>query len=157
MLGLSFKVKSQRLTHQLIGLLGPAPLRKKFIKTATNSMSWSTMVPHVSNPVELLLLLSMGHFLCDFSLQTEIMAVEKTRGLDKTLPWYWWLISHGAIHGLSVALLTGQASLGAAEWIAHCLIDFGKCNKRYNLITDQVLHFVCKVAWVALLPLFPAG
>jgi len=78
--------------------------------------------------LELLALLSMGHFLGDFGLQSDRMAAEKCRGQDATLPWQWWLTAHAAIHGLIVALLTGVPALGLAEWGAHTLIDYGKCQ-----------------------------
>lgn len=110
-------------------------------------------VPHPSNlaPVSLLPLLLMAHFLCDFSLQSDRMAKEKCRGCDQTLPWGWWLTAHTAIHGLAVALLTGVPLLGVAEMAVHALIDQNKCGGRISLRTDQVLHLLCKVLWVAVL------
>jgi hypothetical protein len=76
------------------------------------------------------------------------MASEKCPGRGTTLGWGWWLGSHAAIHGLLVALLTGLPLLGVAEWAVHALIDLGKCRGRYNLAIDQMLHLVCKLAWV---------
>jgi hypothetical protein len=93
-------------------------------------------------------LLAMGHFLGDFGLQGDRMASEKCPGRGTTLGWGWWLGSHAAIHGLLVALLTGLPLLGVAEWAVHALIDLGKCRGRYNLAIDQMLHLVCKLAWV---------
>jgi len=104
---------------------------------------------------ELLALLAMGHFLGDFGLQSDRMAAEKCRGHDSTLPWQWWLTSHAAIHGLIVALLTGVPSLGLAEWGAHTLIDYGKCQHRYSIGVDQSLHLLCKVLWVLLMGVRP--
>lgn len=96
---------------------------------------------------ELWLLLAMGHFLGDFGLQSDRMAVEKCARRDATLPWPWWLTAHGAIHGLLVAVITGLPLLGLAEWLAHVLVDHGKCRGRYGLNTDQALHLLCKLAW----------
>ena len=59
--------------------------------------------------LELFALLSMGHFLADFSLQGDRMAVEKCPGRDVTLSWQWWLAAHAAVHGLIVALLAHVA------------------------------------------------
>ena len=104
---------------------------------------------------ELLALLAMGHFLGDFGLQSDRMAAEKCRGQDATLPWQWWLTGHAAIHGLIVALLTGVPALGLAEWGAHTLIDYGKCQHRYRIGVDQGLHLLCKLLWVLLLSVRP--
>ena len=95
-------------------------------------------------------MLAMGHFLGDFGLQNDRMAVEKCPGRDVTLPWPWWLTAHAAIHGFLVALLTGLPLLGLAEWGVHALIDFCKCRGRYGLGTDQLLHLLCKLAWAGL-------
>jgi hypothetical protein len=105
-----------------------------------------------SNGFELMALLTMGHFLGDFGLQSDRMAREKCPGCSSTLPWQWWLTSHAAIHGFLVAWITGIPALGLAEWGAHTLIDIGKCQNRYNLGIDQALHLLCKLAWIALMP-----
>ncbi|WP_399215416.1 DUF3307 domain-containing protein [Synechococcus sp. EJ6-Ellesmere] len=107
--------------------------------------------------LELFLLLAMGHFVGDFGLQSDRMAVEKCPGRDVTLPWPWWLAAHAGIHGFFVALLTGVVWLGLAEWIVHALIDSGKCRGSYGLRVDQALHLGCKGLWVALAFGFPGG
>ncbi len=96
-------------------------------------------------------LLVMGHFLGDFGLQSDRMAVEKCRGKAHTLPWQWWLTAHAAIHGFLVAMITGVAWLGLGEWLLHMLIDHGKCRHRYSLGLDQMLHISCKALWVVLI------
>ena len=100
--------------------------------------------------LNLLALLCMAHFLGDFGLQSDRMALEKCPGCSGSVPWQWWLSGHGAIHGLLVGLITGQPLLGLAEWGLHCLIDLGKCRRRYSMSTDQALHLLCKVMWTAL-------
>jgi hypothetical protein len=102
-----------------------------------------------ASPLGLLGLLAMGHFVADFVLQHDRMAVEKCPGADATLPWQWWLLAHAACHGLFVGLLTGVPMLGISEWITHGVIDYFKCKNRYNLLTDQLLHLACKLIWVA--------
>lgn len=105
-------------------------------------------MPFEASPLGLLALLAMGHFVGDFVLQNDRMAVEKCQGADVTLPWYWWLTGHAACHGLIVALLTGMPLLGCAEWISHWLIDYAKCRRCFNLLLDQLLHVLCKLIWV---------
>ena len=100
--------------------------------------------------LNLLALLCMGHFLADFALQSDRMALEKCSGANGTMSWRWWLTAHGAIHGLLVGLLTGEPILGLAEWGLHAVIDLGKCQSRYNMATDQGLHLLCKPVWAAL-------
>lgn len=104
-----------------------------------------------ASPFELLLLLVLSHFLCDFGLQSDRMACEKCAGHDTTLPWGWWLGAHVAIHGLGVALITGVPLLALPEALLHAVIDRLKCRGRFGMPTDQALHLGCKVLWVALL------
>ena len=96
---------------------------------------------------ELFAMMAMGHFVADFGLQSDRMAQEKCPGRDVTLPWQWWLASHAAIHGFVVAMLTGQAVLGVAEWWVHALIDLAKCRQRFGLRLDQSLHLFTKLLW----------
>ena len=103
----------------------------------------------IADGLNLFLLLVMAHFLADFGLQNDRMAVEKCPGKDVTLPWQWWLGSHAAIHGFFVAVLTGVPLLGLGEWVIHALIDMAKCRKAYGLKADQVLHLLAKVLWAA--------
>ncbi|MFM7674733.1 MAG: DUF3307 domain-containing protein [Synechococcus sp.] len=98
----------------------------------------------------LFLMLSMGHFVGDFAMQSDRMAVEKCPGCEVVLSWRWWLTAHAAIHGFLVAWLTGIPLLGLAEWGIHILIDLGKCRGFYRLTTDQGLHILCKSIWAVL-------
>lgn len=99
-------------------------------------------------------LLAMGHFVADFGLQSDRMAVEKCPGKDHTLPWPWWLLAHSGIHAFFVSVITGVIWLGLAEWGFHALIDYGKCRHRYGLGVDQSLHMACKLIWVLILMSF---
>ena len=103
----------------------------------------------VDQALDLLILLLLGHFVADYPLQGDKMAVEKCPGKDVTLDWRWWLTAHAGTHGFFVALLTGIPLLGVAEMIAHSLIDYGKCRLGYKLLVDQVLHLSFKLIWVA--------
>ena len=85
----------------------------------------TALVP-IDQPVDLLIMLILGHFLGDFPLQGDKMAVEKCPGKDVTLSWKWWLTAHAGTHGFIVALLTGITALGLAEMLAPFLTDLGK-------------------------------
>jgi len=63
--------------------------------------------------------------------------------------WVPWLMAHGGFHGLGVAIALGEPAFGCAEAFAHALIDWGKCEGIYGAWVDQMLHMVCKCAWVA--------
>ena len=93
----------------------------------------------------------MAHFVCDFTLQPDRMAVEKVRGMDVTLDWRWWLTAHAATHGLAVSFLTGVPLLGLAEWASHALIDWLKGRLMFSLFVDQALHVACKIVWILVL------
>tara|TARA_B100000579_G_scaffold422222_1_gene423986 strand:- start:269 stop:625 length:357 start_codon:yes stop_codon:yes gene_type:complete len=101
--------------------------------------------------LDIFIFLALGHFLGDFGLQSDRMAIEKCPGKDVTLNWRWWLISHGAIHGFIVAIITGIPLFGLIECIFHSIIDFGKCRFGYSLLTDQILHLVCKFFYLLFL------
>lgn len=96
-------------------------------------------------------LLCMGHFLADFGLQSDRMAVEKCPGRDVTLSWPWWLISHAAIHGFIVSMISGSILIGLLEWVFHVFIDYTKCRFHTSLGLDQALHLLTKAFWVVLL------
>lgn len=116
---------------------------------------------------EMLLLLIGLHFVCDFPLQSDAIAVGKGsfRTPHLTVPWYYWLTAHAATHGVAVGLATGSALLGACEFVAHSIIDLAKCcmpSKKGEFVegvyvpaksgmsihADQFLHIVCKAVWV---------
>ena len=96
---------------------------------------------------DVLILLVLAHFVCDFTFQTDRMALEKVPGRDVTLNWRWWLLSHSATHGFAVAMITGISSLGLAELVFHAIIDWSKSRFRFSLACDQVLHIACKCVW----------
>jgi hypothetical protein len=98
--------------------------------------------------------LIVGHALADFVLQSTSMAIGKSRhhhGAPGEPPWYYWLTSHALMHGGVVGLIAGSAVLGVAEFVAHWLIDFGKCERLYGFNTDQAFHLICKLVWIWLI------
>ena len=111
--------------------------------------------------VHTLFLLLAGHALADFAFQGEAMALGKNRNPPATggpregkedtgVPWPYWMGAHALIHGGLVAVITGSVWLGIAETVVHFGIDFAKCEGWTNIHSDQALHVLCKVVWVAL-------
>ena len=101
-----------------------------------------------SSLLGLILVMGFAHFLCDFPLQTDKVALGKCPGSHVVgVPWRYWMAGHCGTHALAVALITGMPLLGAAEFIAHFVIDTLKCKKAISLDTDQSLHLICKVLW----------
>lgn len=102
--------------------------------------------------------LVIGHAFADFPFQSDFMAKAKNRHSPPTPPpgavlqpiWPIVLTAHAVVHGAFVWWATGLLALGVAEVIAHWLIDFGKCESRYGIWTDQALHLACKVVWCVL-------
>lgn len=97
-------------------------------------------------------LLLCAHFLADFALQNNATAINKNRNaktaLQQSVPWFWWMLSHSFIHGGLVFLITHNIFAAIAEIVFHFVIDFFKCEKKYNIHIDQFLHILCKIAWV---------
>lgn len=99
----------------------------------------------------LFLVLCFAHCLCDYPLQSDKLAIGKCPGSSvEHVAWPYWLAGHAGTHALAVALLSGNAWLGLAEFAAHSLIDVAKCRGLFNLAVDQSLHVGCKGLWVLL-------
>lgn len=97
----------------------------------------------------MLLALVAAHALCDYPLQGDFLAKAKSRTAPMSgVPWWQALGAHAAIHGGAVGLITGIWWLGLLEFGAHFLIDDLKCRGGLSFNGDQLLHLLCKVAWV---------
>lgn len=97
------------------------------------------------------------HALADYPLQGDFLARAKNRAMPiPGVPWWQALGAHALIHAAGVAYITGSAWLGAAEFVAHFLIDNAKCTGRFGsdpetaFNTDQTLHIACKVLWAGI-------
>ena len=103
----------------------------------------------------LLALMFFAHCLADFPLQGDYLARFKDPNRfpkKKGEPhWTYIMLVHSTIHGGFVAILTGVWWLAVCEVVAHFLIDSWKCSGRIGFMTDQILHILCKVLWVAML------
>ena len=92
------------------------------------------------------------HALADFPLQGTYLALQKSRKLaDSRSDWITALCAHCIIHAGGVWLVSGSLAFAAAELILHGLIDLGKGEEKYGVAADQILHLICKLAYVLLL------
>jgi hypothetical protein len=93
-----------------------------------------------------------GHALADYPLQGDFLAKAKNhRAPVAGVPSWIALWAHSLIHGGVVMALTGMWQLGVLETIAHAAIDWAKCEGITNLEVDQLLHVLCKAAWVGVI------
>ena len=114
----------------------------------------------------LLLALLIAHALGDFALQGDFLARAKDRHADLSNLFpdqkpkgLWWncLLAHALIHAGGVWIVTGFVTLALAELLLHFAIDFAKGEGWINFASDQLLHRLCKLAYVLLLYLqFPS-
>lgn len=102
------------------------------------------------NAIEMLFVLAVCHSLADYPLQGDFLAQGKNRNtpLGK-LFWPYALSSHALIHGGFVFAVTGSATLGILEAVIHAGTDWLKCENKISMLTDQLIHYGCKVVWVA--------
>lgn len=107
--------------------------------------------------LQALFALCIGHALADFPLQGEYLATGKNRRFllrlqDPSRPVHIWVVCMGAhclIHAGCVWLITGSALLAFVEFVVHWAIDVAKCEGKTTFNQDQLLHVVCKAAYVA--------
>jgi len=108
--------------------------------------------------MELFFSFLVGHAICDFVLQGEVMGSGKSRRRNLRAeygpefpPWYAWLFAHGLTHGGAVYLVSGIWYLGVVESVLHVGIDHLKCEGRLSFNQDQALHFACKLGYLMVL------
>ena len=103
-------------------------------------------------PFALFAALVFAHVLADFPLQGEYLATQKVRSqANSDSEWIVALSAHAIIHAGVVWLATGSLLLGMVELVLHGLIDFGKGERKFGFLTDQLLHILCKVGYVIFL------
>jgi hypothetical protein len=102
----------------------------------------------------------IGHALGDFPLQGDFIARFKNRHVP--IPddpyfdvpanvWVYCLSAHALIHAGLVWAITANPIIAAIELVSHWFIDFFKGDGFTNFHTDQFLHVVCKLAYIALI------
>jgi hypothetical protein len=105
---------------------------------------------------QILFWLVTGHFVMDYALQGNTMALQKSpvpgardEVLNKAVPWPYWMTAHALMHGAVVLVVTGSFTLGLLETAIHGGTDLAKCCRKIGIHTDQAIHLACKVAWLA--------
>lgn len=111
------------------------------------------MVYALSIPETIFLLFAL-HALVDYGLSTEYVAFAKShkRPEGKGV-WPWVLGAHCLMHGGAVFFVTGNLYLGISEFVAHAATDYLKSSGRISYGTDQAIHYLTKVLWVAIVVL----
>jgi hypothetical protein len=114
----------------------------------------------------LLLTLWAGHYLADFSLQTQFMSETKGKAFLDAIGFH-TLTAHAFVQGLVIGLLSGSVMAGIVVGVTHWIIDFiraselimnklvarniikQKRKKLFGIHLDQALHFlvVLVVTW----------
>lgn len=108
--------------------------------------------------MEALLWMLIGHAVADYPLQGDWLSKAKNPTLTLVpgeVIWPMALLSHAAIHAGAVKLATGSWLLAGAEFVAHTVIDYGKCRGVITYNQDQAAHFSCKFCWASLLMVLP--
>lgn len=107
-----------------------------------------------SGPYALFFAFAIAHAVADYPLQGDYLARMKCR--DQAANPHEWLIpltAHSLIQAGGVWIVSGSALLGAIELCLHWLIDLGKGEGKFGYVTDQMLHIVCKLAYVVVMVL----
>lgn len=97
----------------------------------------------------MLFYLLCSHFVCDYPLQSDFIAVGKNPAKSPLngVHWFWIMCGHAFTHGAGVSVVTGSVALGIAETVAHFFIDLAKCKGMTTCNEDQLLHILCKAVW----------
>jgi hypothetical protein len=108
--------------------------------------------------------LAIGHAFADFALQSQFMAQNKNRHLvpkdtDTGRPSSMWIhvltahcLVHAGIVWIILAPLTAKAwAFALVEFVVHWAIDYVKCEGKTSFNTDQSLHYLCKLGYLAVL------
>ena len=110
---------------------------------------------------EIFFLLLLAHAVTDFGLQSPWIAQAKSRHsgppssynpkLHGPVRPIWFIVmgAHAGINAAGVYVVTGSIVLTVMEFFFHYLIDFMKCEQKYNLYVDQSLHVWCKFMYAA--------
>lgn len=103
-------------------------------------------------PLVLFFAFAIAHALAYFPLQGDFLAKQKARVTSSgTSEWLIALTAHCLIQAGGVWLVSGSAVFAAVELLLHALIDIGKGERKFGIVTDQALHLLCKLAYALIL------
>lgn len=106
------------------------------------------MIRRIRPILPILSTLICTHYITDFGLQSEAMALGKAGQLPAPpgVPTRTdWLIAHAAINAAGVLMATKSARAALGEFIIHILIDWVKGEGWLSYRQDQALHLACKI------------
>lgn len=116
--------------------------------------------------IKLLIILWAGHYLADFSLQTQFMSQTKGKIFIEPIGFH-TLTGHAFVQGLVIGLLAQNYGAGLAVGVTHWIIDFFRSSERiieflikkkvlkqskdklFGIHIDQLLHLsvILLVVW----------
>jgi len=112
---------------------------------------------------ELLIVLGLCHWLADFGLQSDTMAIRKNWRNDEKMEkewikknpdrpyqskWIYYLTGHAWIHGAVIYLFTGILWITIVEIFVHFLVDMLKISGFTQIHQDQLIHLMSKLCYV---------
>jgi len=99
-------------------------------------------------PLALFAAFVVVHVLADFPLQGNYLARQKTRGSSSSRSeWIVALLAHCIIQAGGVWLVSGSLVFGGIELVLHTFIDLVKGERKFGIISDQLLHLSCKLGY----------
>lgn len=108
--------------------------------------------------LNLFLLLVFAHFIFDFPLQGDFIAVNKNPwNKDSKAPWYVVMFAHAFMHGAIVGMILSPL-YGLIEMLVHFYRDVVTCGAKnqkpesanFIFVHDQLFHILCKLFYVLL-------
>jgi hypothetical protein len=93
--------------------------------------------------LRVLFMLFVSHALCDYPLQGQYIAENKSP--RKCNSWFWQMFAHGLIHAGGVYVVTHMVSLALMQLVAHIIIDLLKCEEVFGYNVDQIAHYITMV------------
>lgn len=67
------------------------------------------------------------------------------------MTWFYWMLTHGIVHGILVYFVVGNLWFGVIEVILHIIIDILKTEGKTTIHVDQLLHLITKVLYMIMI------